>query len=297
MSYLSAILQGLIQGLTEFLPISSSGHLSLFQYFTGVNGEASVSFSILLHLGTLAAVVVAFWPTIWKLVLTALSFLRELFTGKLGKVKASPQRRMLYMLVLSCVPLLIVPFFKEPIASLSSDNSIIAEGVFFLLTALILTLGDRCAKGKKNAATMTPRDAAAVGLGQLVAVLPGISRSGTTISTGLLVGLDRGYAVAYSFILGLPTILAAALLDLKDVLDSGAGFQLEWGPTLAGVLVSAVTGFFAIKLVQLIIKSDKFKIFAIYALVLGIAVIGIGTSEIFTDHAVQHFFTALMAGG
>lgn len=296
MSYLSAVLQGLIQGLTEFLPISSSGHLSLFQYLTGINGEASVTFSILLHLGTLVAVAVAFWHTIWELLAAAGLFLRDLFTGQLGKHKASPQRRMLYLLVLSCVPLLVVPFFSDAISDISSDNSILAEGVFFLCTAVILMLGDRCAKGKKNAATMGWRDAAFVGVGQLFAVLPGVSRSGTTISAGLMTGLERSYAVGYSFILGMPTILAAALLDLKDVVGSGQGLGLEPGPALVGVLVSAVSGFFAIKLVHYIVKTDKFKVFALYTLVLGLVVIGVAISETFTGHAVQGFFTALLGG-
>lgn len=296
MSYLSAVLQGLIQGLTEFLPISSSGHLSLFQYFTGISGEASVTFSILLHLGTLAAVCVAFWHTIWELVLAALSFLRDLFTGRLGKVKATPQRRMLYLLALSCVPLLAVPFFSGAIAGISANNSILEEGIFFLFTAAILTLGDRCVKGKKNASTMTWRDASFVGLGQLFAVLPGVSRSGTTISTGLMAGLDRSYAVGYSFILGMPTILAAALLDLKDVLGTGQGLGLDLGPTLVGVLVSAVSGFFAIKLVHYIVKTDKFRVFALYTLVLGLVVIGVAVVESFTGHAIQGFFTALLGG-
>ena len=294
MSYLNAIIQGLIQGFTEFLPVSSSGHLSLYQYFTGVNSESSLSFSVMLHFGTLVAVVIAFWPTIWQLVIELLSTVADLFTGKLFKGYPKPNRRMLYFLMLSCVPLLVVPFIQDFISGFSTDNSIVAEGVFFLVTALLLTLADRAVKGIKTARSMTASDSVAIGVAQVFATLPGISRSGSTISAGLLMGLDRSYAVSYSFILGLPAILAAGLLDLKDVVAAGE-LNLPLGPALVGMLVAAVSGFFSIKLVKYVVCSDKFKIFAWYTLILGLVVLGIGISESFTGHAIQNFFCGLTA--
>lgn len=288
MSYLSAVIQGLIQGFTEFLPVSSSGHLSLYQYFTGTSSEGSLLFSVMLHFGTLVAVLIAFWPTVWQLLIEFLSIFTDLFTGRLFRGYPRPYRRMLYFLVLSCLPLLVVPFVQDLIKGFSTDNSIIAEGCFFLITALLLTLADKAVKGIKTARSMTAGDAAAIGVAQLFATLPGISRSGSTVSAGLLMGLDRSFAVTYSFILGLPAILAAGLLDLKDVIETGE-LGIPIGPALVGMAVAAVSGLLSIKLVKYIVSSDKFGIFAWYTLILGVLVLGTGIAEHFTGHAIQNY--------
>ena len=288
MSYFSAIIQGLIQGFTEFLPVSSSGHLSLYQYFTGTSSEESLLFSVMLHFGTLAAVIIAFWPTVWQLLIEFLSIFADLFTGKLFKGYPKPYRRMLYFLMLSCVPLLVVPFVHDFIEGFSTDNSIIAEGCFFLITALLLTLADRAVKGIKTARSMTAQDSVAIGVAQVFATLPGISRSGSTISAGLLMGLDRSFAVSYSFILGLPAILAAGLLDVKDILETGE-LGIPIGPALVGMAVALVAGLLSIKLVKYLVSSDKFGIFAWYTLILGVLVLGIGISEHFTGNAIQNY--------
>ncbi len=288
MSYLSAVIQGLIQGFTEFLPVSSSGHLSLYQYFTGTSSEGSLLFSVMLHFGTLLAVLIAFWPTVWQLLIEFLSIFTDLFTGRLFRGYPRPYRRMLYFLVLSCLPLLVVPFVQDLIKGFSTDNSIIAEGCFFLITALLLTLADKAVKGIKTARSMTAGDAAAIGVAQLFATLPGISRSGSTVSAGLLMGLDRSFAVTYSFILGLPAILAAGLLDLKDVIQAGE-LGIPIGPALVGMAVAAVSGLLSIKLVKYIVSSDKFGIFAWYTLILGVLVLGTGIAEHFTGHAIQNY--------
>ena len=290
MSYLSAVIQGLIQGFTEFLPVSSSGHLSLYQYFTGTSSEGSLLFSVMLHFGTLLAVLIAFWPTVWQLLIEFLSIFTDLFTGKLFRGYPRPYRRMLYFLVLSCLPLLVVPFVQDLIKGFSTDNSIIAEGCFFLITALLLTLADKAVKGIKTARSMTAGDAAAIGVAQLFATLPGISRSGSTVSAGLLMGLDRSFAVTYSFILGLPAILAAGLLDLKDVIQAGE-LGIPIGPALVGMAVAAVSGLLSIKLVKYIVSSDKFGIFAWYTLILGVLVLGTGIAEHFTGHAIQSYLS------
>ena len=288
MSYFSAIIQGLIQGFTEFLPVSSSGHLSLYQYFTGTSSEESLLFSVMLHFGTLAAVIIAFWPTVWQLLIEFLSIFADLFTGKIFKGYPKPYRRMLYFLMLSCVPLLVVPFVQDFIEGFSTDNSIIAEGCFFLITALLLTLADRAVNGIKTARSMTAQDSVAIGVAQVFATLPGISRSGSTISAGLLMGLDRSFAVSYSFILGLPAILAAGLLDVKDILETGE-LGVPVGPALVGMAVALVAGLLSIKLVKYLVSSDKFGIFAWYTLILGVLVLGIGISEHFTGNAIQNY--------
>ena len=201
MSILSAILQGILQGLTEFLPVSSSGHLSLYQYFTGINSESSVTFSVMLHLGTLLAVIIAFWPTVWQLLKEFFLLFADLFRGRLFKQPATPYRRMLYLLILSCVPLLLVLPLQDLITSVSADNDILVEGICFLITSALLFLADRAPRGHRDASTMKGKHALAIGVAQLFATLPGISRSGSTISVGQLCGLERSYAVSYSFIL------------------------------------------------------------------------------------------------
>ena len=196
MSIVSAVLQGILQGLTEFLPVSSSGHLSLFQYFTGINSESSVTFSVMLHLGTLLAVIIAFRGTVWQLLREFFLMFADLFRGRLFREKATHYRRMLYLLMLSCVPLLLVLPLQDVITSVSADNDILVEGICFLITSALLFLADRVPNGRRDAATMKGKHALAIGTAQLIATLPGISRSGSTISVGRLCGLERSYAVS-----------------------------------------------------------------------------------------------------
>ena len=283
---------GILQGLTEFLPVSSSGHLSLYQYFTGINSESSVTFSVMLHLGTLLAVIIAFWPTVWQLLKEFFLLFADLFRGRLFKQPATPYRRMLYLLILSCVPLLLVLPLQDLITSVSADNDILVEGICFLITSALLFLADRAPRGHRDASTMKGKHALAIGVAQLFATLPGISRSGSTISVGQLCGLERSYAVSYSFILGLPAVLAAGILDLHDAATAGIG--IEWGTALIGMAAALIFGLLAIRLVNYLIKSDKFRIFAIYTLVLGSVVVILGIAEKITGNAVRAFITGLI---
>ena len=292
MSILSAILQGILQGLTEFLPGSSSGHLSLYQYFTGIYSESSVTFSVMLHLGTLLAVIIAFCPSRWQLLKEFILLFADLVPGRLFKQPATPYRRLLYLLILSCVPLLLVLPLQVLITSVSADNDILVEGICFLITSALLFLADRAPRGHRDASTMKGKHALAIGVAQLFATLPGISRSGSTISVGQLCGLERSYAVAYSFILGLPAVLAAGILDLHDAATAGIG--IEWGTALIGMAAALIFGLLAIRLVNYLIKSDKFRIFAIYTLVLGSVVVILGIVEKLTGNAVQAFITGLI---
>ena len=261
MTIISAIFQGILQGLTEFLPVSSSGHLSLWQYFTGVNSETSVSFSVMLHLGTLLAVIIAFWPTVRQLLREFFLLFADLFRGRLFRQSPTPYRRMLYLLILSCVPLLLVLPLQDFLTSVSADNDILVEGICFLITSTLLFLADRAPRGRLEASTMKGKHALAIGAAQLFATLPGISRSGSTISVGQMCGLERSYAVSYSFILGLPAVLAAGILDLHDAAAGGVG--IEWGTALLGMAAALIFGLLAIRLVNYLVKSNKFRIFAV----------------------------------
>ncbi len=292
MSLLDAIIQGLIQGLTEFLPVSSSGHLSIFQYFTGLSSEQSSMFAVLLHLGTLLAVVAAFYKLIWELILEFLAIIRDIFTRRFTISTNNPHRRMIFMLLISLIPLAFAVVLKDVVAGIMEDNDIVVEGIAFLCTSALLFFAGQASGGKTTAADMSPKSAITIGLAQCVATVPGISRSGSTICSGLLCGLDRSYAVSYSFILGVPAVLGAGLLELLD-LSSG---QMSIDPTvaIAGVLVAAVSGFCAIRLVQLLVKNGGLRIFSVYTLILGVAVLGIGIYEHISGGAVRAAILAMM---
>ena len=293
MTILDAVLQGILQGLTEFLPVSSSGHLSLYQYFTGNSGETAFLLSILLHAGTLVAVCVCFYKEILRLIYEFLCIIQDIFhsRGPAGKPhRMPPERRTVIMLILSTLPLAFMLLLKDRVEQFSTDNNITVEGFCFLLTAILLFLGSGRSRGRKNGATITWQNALAVGAAQVAATMPGISRSGSTISTGLLCGFEREYAVSYSFIMGIPAVFGAIILELKDL---GTAEGLPAAVLLTGFFTAVIFGILSIKLVQWLVRGNKFRIFAYYTLVLGIVVLIIGFIDSFTSHAVQEFFIQL----
>lgn len=278
MSFLEAVIQGIIQGLTEFLPVSSSGHISLYQHFTGNSGEGALLFSAILHLGTLVAVFIAFRKTICELIIEMFSLIKDIFTGKFKWKAMNAQRRAIIMMIISLA--LLIPFyiFKDYFEKVAEDSDIIIEGICFLYTSAILFMSDKCIKGNKKFGDITVKNAVTVGAFQGIALLPGVSRSGSTISSGLFCGFERETAVQYSFILGIPAILGGCLLQVKDAVEQKA-MDFNIINFCVGFIVSAVVGICAIKMVNWLVKSDKFKIFAIYTFILGILVLGIGIFE------------------
>ena len=279
MEIIKAIILGLVQGITEFLPISSSGHLSIFQHFLGVSGEGSLLFSVLLHLGTLIAVFIVFHKTILELITEFFDLIKIIFTGKFKFSNLEGKKKMLFMFVISCVPLLLllVPVgndmkLMDVLSGFSEDDSIVVEGFCFLVTGVLLLISTYISKKKTLTDDVTPTKAAAIGLAQVFAAgFPGISRSGSTISTGMIFGVSKETMVEYSFILGIPAILVANIVELKDAIDVGA--QLEILPTLIGIIVAAVSGVACIKLLQWILKKDMWKYFGFYCLTLGVVVL------------------------
>lgn len=276
MSIIKAIILGIVQGVTEFLPISSSGHLSLFQHFLNVDGEGSLLFSVLLHLGTLIAVFIVFHKTIFELVVDAFGLVKDIFIGKFKFKQLQGKKKMLVMFVFSCIPLLLllIPVgndlkLMDVLGGLSEDDSILVEGFCFLFTGFLLLTSTYISKKKTLNREVNTLDAFAVGLAQVFAAgFPGISRSGSTISTGMICGVSKEYMVEYSFILGIPAIIVANAVELKDAVETGA--QLELLPTIVGVIVAAVVGVACIKLLQWILKKDMWKYFGFYCLVIGI---------------------------
>ncbi len=276
MSIIKAIILGIVQGVTEFLPISSSGHLSLFQHFLDVDGEGSLLFSVLLHLGTLIAVFIVFHKTIFELIVDAFGLVKDIFTGKFKFKQLQGKKKMLVMFVFSCIPLLLllIPVgndlkLMDVLGGLSEDDSILVEGFCFLFTGFLLLTSTYISKKKTLNREVNTLDAFAIGLAQVFAAgFPGISRSGSTISTGMICGVSKEYMVEYSFILGIPAIIVANAVELKDAVETGA--QLELLPTIVGVIVAAVVGVACIKLLQWILKKDMWKYFGFYCLVIGI---------------------------
>lgn len=276
MSVIKAIILGIVQGATEFLPISSSGHLSLFQHFLGVSGEGSLLFSVLLHLGTLIAVFIVFHKTIFELVIEAFALIKDIFTGKFKYKELKGKKKMLVMFFFSCLPLLLllIPVGNDMklmdwLGGLSEDDSILVEGFCFLVTGVLLLTSTYISKKKTLNREVNTTDAFAVGLAQVFAAgFPGISRSGSTISTGMICGVSKEYMVEYSFILGIPAIIVANIVEFKDAIEVGA--QLEVLPTIVGIIVAAVVGVACIKLLQWILKKDMWKYFGFYCFVIGI---------------------------
>ena len=284
MDFFSTIMQAIIQGLTEFLPVSSSGHISLYQHFTGNSGEGSLFFSAVLHLGTLVAVFVAFRKRIWAMIKELGSLVKDIFGRRFKWSEMNGNRRMIIMIFFSCCCLLPFAPFLDWFEHFSEDSSILAEGICFLYTCVILFMSDRCVKGNKQAEDIQVKDSVTIGFMQGVAMLPGVSRSGSTISAGLFSGMTRETCVEYSFILGIPVIFLGCLTEVKSAVESSA--EIQWGSCALGFIVAALVGLGAIKMVSWLVKTDKFKVFAYYTGVLGVAVILIAIIELIIGHAI-----------
>lgn len=272
MNYLMSILMGFIQGVAEFLPISSSGHLTLFQAFFGMENmeETHMFFTVLLHFGTLISVCIVYWRDIIDMIREFFLGIRALAVrdGSVGKPPAA--RRMVMLIVVATLPLFVMVFFKNALEQVFSNPILVS--CMLLLTGFILFFSDRLARGHKTAKNATVTDALLVGCAQAVAIIPGISRSGATISAGMLRGFDRNFAVRFSFLMSLPAVVGATLLELKDA-ATAPDFAEQVVPLLpvylVGVVVSAVVGYFAIRLVKSLADKGKFGSFAYYCWAVG----------------------------
>lgn len=262
MTFFSAMILGLVQGVAEFLPISSSGHLSLFQHFfqlTDVEHD-HMFFDVLLHLGTLVAVFFAYRRDIAELLREFFCMIR-LRRLPQGQTPDIPARRMILMIIVATLPLVLVLPIKDKVELLYQNTFFIAFAL--VLTGTLLFLSDRMPRGHKTAATATMTDAVLVGLAQAVAVVPGLSRSGTTISAGMARGFDRTYAVKFSFLMSIPAVLGANILSIVDAVKAGVDPSLL-PMYLVGVVVAMVSGYASISLLRLIARKGRFGGFAYY---------------------------------
>lgn len=287
MEYLNAIFQGIIQGLTEFLPISSSGHLAIYQHLTGSSGESNLLFSVLLHLGTLIAVCTVFRTEIGRLILEFFRMLRDIFTGKFRWSAMNGERRMIVMMIISSAMLipLVLPIlpggssFKDLMDPITRGEHFYVVGLALLATAALLFVAYKITtSNRRTRHNATVLDAIVIGVGQgLAAAFPGLSRSGTTTSAALACGLNKQYATRYSFILSIPAVLAATVMELKDAVEAGSSVSVL--PTLLGIVVAAVVGFAAIKLFLWMIKRNTYVIFSYYCAAAGVIVLIISIVE------------------
>jgi undecaprenyl-diphosphatase len=263
MELLNSLFSGIIQGLTEFLPVSSSGHLVIFNRLFG-EGESNLSLTVFLHFATLLSVVIVYYKDIWLLIREFFLSLWDLLRGKPDF--KTPERRFLLMVIIGTLPAVAVGLGVKLLNLEAVLENIFTVAVMLLVTAAFMFLVDKLSrKGKLDEANAPLPTALLVGCLQAVAVLPGLSRSGSTIFGGVLGGLKKEFAIKFAFILSIPAILGAGVLELFDAAQSG-GLGIAPLNLLVGFVSAAVFGVLSIKFINLLIKNNKFWVFGVYCL-------------------------------
>lgn len=271
MSYFEAVILGLVQGLAEFLPISSSGHLALLQQAFGVSEDKVLLFAVLLHVGTLISVFIVYWKDIWALIVELCLTIKDLCTGKGLRLAERPVRKLGVMIIVATIPTAVIGLtFSDFFDSLYT--SVIPIGVGLIITGFLLVLAEKMGEGNRGIQQMNFRNAIFIGLVQGVAICPGISRSGSTLFGSLICNLDRKFAVKFVFLISIPSILGSAVLETPAAIEAGVT-AAELGPILVGMLVAAVSGLVAIKTMIKIVSDKKLSYFSYYVWVLGVIVV------------------------
>jgi undecaprenyl-diphosphatase len=267
MDIIQAIIIGIVQGLTEFLPVSSSAHLVFTPYLLGT--ESSMAFDTLLHIGTLVAVVVYFWNDIVHMFKSFISSLADLTRGQFRESLREDQfKKLAWMVLIGTIPAgLVGVLFKDFFEGLFTN--IPAVGVFLIITGFLLygsEMISRKTPDKAGLKEMSIKNGLIIGVAQACAIAPGISRSGATISTGLFLGIERELAARFSFLLSIPAILGAALVQIKDI---STIFDVTTTVTVAGFIAAAISSYLAIKLMLKLISERDLLIFAYYCWIVG----------------------------
>ena len=274
MSYIEAIVLGLVQGLAEFLPISSSGHLALLQQWFGIEEDNVLLFAVLLHVGTLISVFIVYWKDIWELIKELFITIKDLFTGKGLRLEERPVRKLGVMIIVATIPTGIIGLlFNDFFDSLY--NSVIPIGIGLIVTGILLVVAERTGRSNRGVNQMNYRNALFVGTIQGIAICPGISRSGSTLFGSLLCNLDRTFAVKFVFLISIPSILGSAILEAPAAIESGIQMA-DIGPILVGMAVAAISGLVAIKTMIKIVSGKKLSYFSYYVWILGAIVVGYG---------------------
>ena len=267
MTIVQSVILGIIQGLTEFIPISSSAHLVITKYLLGwsIPDQLAFIFDVMVHLGTLVAVVICFWKDIWKII-------REFVIGIVQRQPFKNETsRLGWIIILATIPAGVAgALFDAQVEQTFSKP--IYPAIFLLVTALFLVLAERFGQRKRQLESISWKDGLVVGLFQAISLLPGVSRSGSTITGGMLRDLDRQSSARFSFLLSVPAILGAALFKLKDLIQSPT-FHAQVTTLVVGFIVSAIVGYLAIRWFFAYLGKRSLYIFAIYCVVVSIVVI------------------------
>jgi undecaprenyl-diphosphatase len=268
MDILQAIIIGIVQGLTEFLPVSSSAHLIFAQNALGV--ESSLAFDVFLHLGSLIAVLWFFRADIIKMIQAFLLSIGDIIQHRFKEgFYSDPYKRLVWYVIIATIPVgLVGVLFESQVDSLFA-GALYVPAFFLFVTGTILYLSQRMAPGEVDLENLSLKESIFMGLGQACAILPGLSRSGTTIAAGLVIGLDKEFAAKFSFILSIPAILGAFVVQLKDV---GAITDFNFLAVMLGFLAALISGYLAIKWLIELIQKRSLDIFAYYCWIVGIIV-------------------------
>lgn len=266
MNALEALILGIIQGLTEFLPISSSGHLEIGQALLGTSGEENLTFAIIVHVATVLSTITILWKeVVW------------LLRGDFTTTKWNPEKEYTAKILVSMIPIFIIGvFFKDTVEDFFG-RGLLLVGICLIVTAILLTLSEYICKrrenknGEETGREVSYKDAIIIGLAQAVAILPGLSRSGTTIATGLLCGVKKTSVAQFSFLMVLIPILGEALLDsIKFFQSSDLTMAIPLTSVMVGFLSAYITGCLACKFMLGIVKKQKLVWFGLYCLIMGI---------------------------
>ncbi len=285
MSVLESILLGIVQGITEFLPVSSSGHLAILENIFHVETNGSMLFDIMLHVGTLAAVFIVYRRDIWNMIKEAVFMLRDIFVNlrlfflnkihktslKYRKIVHNSYRKFVVLILVSTIPTGVIGVLGKDIVA-GAGETLLIPGICLLITGVLLLMAELKKEGSKMPKNVSYANGLVIGAAQGLATLPGLSRSGTTIATCLFCGLDRRFAVKYSFILSIPAILGAAVLEIKDVIAEPIELS-QVGIYAIGMVFAGVVGYVCIKTMLIVVRNKKFRYFAYYCFVVGIVAI------------------------
>ena len=260
MDIIQGIIIGIVQGLTEFLPVSSSAHLVFIQKLLGV--ESSLAFDTFLHLGTLIAVLWFFRWDIYNMLKSWWYSIQDILHGRFREgFYEDPYKRLAWYVILATIPVGIVGVLFEDSVDVLFSGAIYVPAFFLFVTGTILYLSQRMTSGDINFNNITKKEALFMGLGQACAILPGLSRSGTTIAAGLTIGLNKEFAAKFSFILSIPAILGAFILQAKDI---GSAMDANFLPIFLGFIAAIVAGYLAIKWMLDLIQNKSLDIFSYY---------------------------------
>ncbi|MDL2246306.1 undecaprenyl-diphosphate phosphatase [Methanobrevibacter sp. OttesenSCG-928-K11] len=264
-----AIFLGIIQGLSEFLPISSSAHLIFFQEFLGIS-QANLAFDTLLHLGTLLAVFTFFYKDILEMIKAFFLSIIDIFAGNFLKgIERNPYKKLVWLVLIASIPTGIIGFlFKSDFEAMFGGVTLPA--FFLLITGILLFLSQRINIGNRSIKNMGILDTLIIGIVQGLAIIPGISRSGSTISTGLFLGLNKEFTAKFSFLLSIPAIIGATLVQIKDI---SLGLDSNLMVYIMGFLAAAITGYIAISVLIDFIKNRSLDVFAYYCWFIAIVIL------------------------